>query len=131
MESPAADPSRPAPPRVRVRSRTATTDSRGRRRRMLTWALVAGALVLLVNAIVGENGYLATLRMRRTEVALQHALADLRLENQHLRQERARLESDPDAIERTIREELGYIRPGEVTVVVHDTPLAAPDAPAH
>jgi len=129
MPDPVA-PTRPAPPRVRVRSRAATTDSRGRRRRMFTWILVAGALILLVNALVGENGYLATLRLRHNEVALQHTLADLRYENQRLHAERLRLESDPDTIERTIREELGYIKPGEITVVVHDVPTGGAPSPA-
>jgi len=93
---------------------------------MFTWVLLAGVVGLLVNALVGENGYLATLRLKRTEAALAHSVALLRIENQQLKDERERLESDQDAIERTIRERLGFIRPGEVTVVVHDAPVVTP-----
>ncbi len=96
---------------------------------MFTWGLVAGVVFLLVNAIVGENGYLATLQLRRTEAALAASVASARLDNQRLKDERERLQSDPDTIERTIREQLGFIRPGEVTVVVHDTPAVSPSPP--
>jgi len=92
---------------------------------MATWALLVGGGVLLVNAILGENGYLATLQLRRTEAVLLHELAQLRLENRDLRDHRERLESDPDTIEHTIRERLGYIRPGEVAVIVHEPPPAS------
>lgn len=94
---------------------------------MLTWVLLTGVALLLANALVGENGYLETLRLRRTETSLMHAVANMRLENQRLKDDRARLDSDPDAIEQAIREQLGYIHPGEVTVIVHDTPPLEPD----
>lgn len=129
MRQPASSASRPASGGVRVRRPAGTTDSRSRRRRMFTWGLLAGVVFLLVNAIVGENGYLATLQLRRTEAALTTSVASVRLENQRLKDERARLQSDPDTIERTIREQLGFIRPGEVTVVVHDTPAVSPTPP--
>ena len=96
---------------------------------MLTWVLLAGAAFLLTNAIVGENGYLATLRLRQTEAGLRGAVASLRVENQRLKEERVRLDSDVETLEQTIREQLGYIHPGEVSIVVHDT-LPLPDAPA-
>jgi hypothetical protein len=111
MGKPATPASRPATGGIRVRRPAGTTDSRS-------------------NAIVGENGYLATLQLRRTEAALTASVATVRLENQRLRDERIRLESDPDTIERTIRERLGYIRPGEVTVVVHDAPPVSSITPA-
>jgi cell division protein FtsB len=130
MGKPATPASRPATGGIRVRRPAGTTDSRSRRRRMLTVALFAGLVFLLINAIVGENGYLATLQLRRTEAALTASVATVRLENQRLRDERIRLESDPDTIERTIRERLGYIRPGEVTVVVHDAPPVSSITPA-
>jgi cell division protein FtsB len=120
------DPSRPetgsAGTRVRVRPGLGGADSRLRRRRMVTWALLGGAAVLLVNAIVGENGYLATMRARRTEATLTRAIASVRIENRRLQDERHRLDNDPATLEDTIRGELGYIRPGETVVVVSDTP---------
>jgi cell division protein FtsB len=114
---------------VRVRPGLGTTDTRGRRRRTFTWVLLGGVAVLLVNAIVGENGYLATLRLKRDEVRLANAVASVRLENQRLRDERERLENDPGTVEQTIREQLGFIRPGEMTVIVHETPALSPAPP--
>jgi cell division protein FtsB len=113
-----------------VRPGIGTTDSRSRRRRMFTWALLGGVGLLLVNAIVGENGYLATLQLERTEAGLTNALARVRIENQQLRAERERLQTDPDAIEYAIREQLGFIRPGETTVIVHETPALSPVPPS-
>jgi cell division protein FtsB len=96
---------------------------------MFTWGLLGGVAVLLVNAIIGENGYLATLHLKRSEANLRGAVAHLRLENQRLRDERERLESDPATIEHTIREHLGFIRPGEITVIVRETPAISPAPP--
>jgi cell division protein FtsB len=111
-----------------MRPGVGTTDMLSHRRRVLTWVLAGGLTILLVNAIVGENGYLATLQLRRTEADLTATLAHVRLENRDLQDERERLETDPQTLEQAIREELGYIRPGEATVIVHDTPAlsAAP-----
>jgi cell division protein FtsB len=129
MQHPLPAPARPSKGTVRVRAGIGTTDSRGRGRRMFTWVLLGGVTVLLVNAIIGENGYLATLRLERTEAALMNAVARVRVENQQLRDERLRLETDPNTIADTIREQLGYIRPGENAVVVHEIP-AVPVAPS-
>jgi cell division protein FtsB len=96
---------------------------------MFTWVLLGGVVVLLVNAIVGENGYLATLRLERDEARLTNAVASVRLENRRLKDERERLETDPGTIEHTIREQLGFIRPGEMTVIVHETPALSPAPP--
>jgi cell division protein FtsB len=103
----------------------AAADIRRRRRRMISWLLVAGAGVLVVNSIVGESGYLAALQARREEARLTRALAELRLENARLQAERQQLESNPAALEEAIRRELGYIKTGETAIVVHDIePLA-------
>jgi len=127
------DRSRPAAAspatRVRVRPGLGGSDGRLRRRRMVTWVLLGGAAMLLVNAIVGENGYLATMRARRTETTLTRAITSVRLENRRLQDERQRLDHDPATLEETIRGELGYIRPGETAVVVRDTPAVPPTPP--
>lgn len=130
MQQPPPSQARPAKVTRGVRVTTPTTDSRSRRRRMFTWALLGGVGLLLVNAIVGENGYLATLRLKRTEAGLTNSLARVRIENQQLRDERERLQSDPDAIEYAIRDQLGFIRPGETTVIVHETPALSPVPPS-
>ncbi len=114
--------------RVRVRPGLGGVDSRLRRRRLVTWTLLGAAAVLLINAIVGESGYLATMRARRIETTLTRAITNVRLENRRLQDERQRLNDDPATLEETIRGELGYIRPGETAVVVRDTP-AIPATP--
>ena len=95
-------------------------DTRERRRRYVTMGLSIALVVLVVNALVGENGYLATIRARSEQSDLEASLAALRLENQRLQQERERLESDPAALEEAARRSLNLVRPGETLVVVRD-----------
>lgn len=112
----------------RARQRIGSADARDRRQRTITWILLAAVGILLVNALVGENGYLATVQARQEEAIIANAVARLRLENQQLKAERERLQDDPAAIEEAARRELGMLRPGEAIVVVQDAPNV-PDAP--
>jgi cell division protein FtsB len=120
IDSPAATPS----PRARRRLNAQETRARQRRVAMWTLSLMLGAL--LVNAVVGENGYLATVRAAREEAALRATVARLRLDNQRLQAEGRRLQTDPDAVEEVARRELGMIRPGETMIVIRDAVAAAP-----
>jgi cell division protein FtsB len=106
-------------PRVR-RELHNIPDARQRRRRWLTYALFVGCCVLLVNALVGENGYLATLRVRKEHASVLASLTRLRLENQQLREDARRIREDPAAMEEAARRELGFIRPGETLVIIRD-----------
>ena len=91
------------------------------RGKAIKWAAgVAAALVLL--SLMDSGGF----RRRR---ALQRDLADLeernralREKNQSLIEEIELLRSDPRAVERAAREELGFVRPGEVVFVVGGEP---------
>ena len=126
MQPEESETAKPDPrPRSRRRLRSAQ-DTRARRQRFLIWGLSIGLCVLLVNALIGENGYLATLRSERENAIAMAALARIRLENRQLQQAAQRLKSDPKAVEEAARRELGMIRPGETVVVVRD---AAPPAP--
>ncbi len=102
---------------------------RSRRRRWLGFALFAASLVLMVNAVVGDNGYLATLRASREYVSLLTALDHVRAENTRLLQEVDRLNTDPAALEEAARRDLGLIRPGETLVIIKDARPAAPATP--
>ena len=106
-------------PRVRPRPRLGA-EARDHRWRVVSYVLLAGAAVLMVNALVGENGYLAGLRARRDHNAVMSDLIRLRVENQQLREQARRLKDDPSAIEDSARRELGLIRPGEMLVIVKD-----------
>jgi cell division protein FtsB len=110
--------------RHRSRSRRALyelPDAKQRRRRWVTYGLFLGSCALMVNALVGENGYLATLRARQEQVALAASLAKVRLENQQMRDEIRRINEHPAAaMEEAARRELGLIRPGETLVIIRD-----------
>jgi cell division protein FtsB len=96
-------------------------DARQRRRRWVTYGLFLGSLALMVNAFVGENGYLATLRARQEYATLAASLTKLRLENRQMRDEIRRIHEHPaDAMEEAARRELGFIRPGETLVIIRD-----------
>jgi len=82
-------------------------------RRYTSWFLVAGLALLLLQDIFGTHGVLA---MRRT----QEQAAQVRKEIERLDQENRRLQScvdglksDPAAVERIAREDMGLARPGE------------------
>ena len=110
------------PSRRRVRG---AQDTRERRRRYVTMGLSIALVVLLVNALVGENGYLATIRARSEHAELESSLAALRLQNQRLQEERKRLETDPAALEEAARRSLNLVRPGETLVIVRDAKTPA------
>jgi cell division protein FtsB len=96
---------------------------------LITLAVWAGFGVLLVNGIVGESGYLATIRAEREHAALAAEVARLRYQNQELRERRIRLEKDPSALEEVARRQ-GMIRDGETVVTIRDQAPAASAAPA-
>src|SRR5262245_27875757 len=115
------------PPQPRSRRRLhAPLESRTRRRRILAYGLFVFSLVLMVNAFVGDNGYLATLRAQREHEVSTQALAALQTENERLADETHRLKYDPAALEEAARRELGLIRPGETLVIVKDARPARP-----
>ena len=76
--------------------------------------------VLVVDALVGERGLVATTRARRQAAELQAAVDQVRNENALLRETAKQLETDPRAIELVAREKLGLIREGEILVIVKD-----------
>jgi cell division protein FtsB len=101
---------------------TTTTSSlpRRRRSRVLRYLLVAAGCVLIVDALVGDRGFLAMLKARHQYRALEASLAHSRAENAQLREQARRLREDPQAIEDIARRELGLIRPGEKLFIVKD-----------
>jgi cell division protein FtsB len=100
---------------------------RVRRRRILTYVLLIGSFVLMVNALVGENGYLANLRSQRERDVLAAGIHRLRSENQQYLEQVQRMKTDPAALEEAARRVLGFVRPGETLVIIRDArPLPAP-----
>ncbi len=82
--------------------------------------------ILIANALVGDRGLPANLRIRREHRELAAAIAALRATNQRLQLEAQRLRSDPAAIEELARRELGLVRPGERLFIVTDRRAPVP-----
>ena len=92
---------------------------------MLNAAFVFIAVVLLTDALVGEKGFLVTLRARQAAQAEEAKLAALRHENARLREEKRRLNEDAATIELEARRQLGLAEPGEIMFILKDIhPLA-------
>ncbi len=82
--------------------------------------MIVFAIVLMVDAVVGDRGLLAQRQAKRDYNALSKALEDQRAENARLKEEARRLREDPTAIEELARRDLGLIRPGEKVFIVKD-----------
>ena len=110
----------PAPqPRDRKRVRTGP-EVRERRRRVIRYALVVVSGLLMVNALFGDKGYLATIQARQEQTQAANRLHALRAENARLAEEADRLSNDPHTLEEAAREGLGLIRPGETLITLRD-----------
>jgi cell division protein FtsB len=93
------------------------------RRRENPWLRRGLALitcVLLADALFGDRGLAAMLRVRRDHGHSRTALTQLKNENAALRERMRRLLEDPRTIEAVARQELGLVRPGEILVFVKD-----------
>ena len=112
-------PASPEPLRRRSRTPVAASPSLWRSR-LLQYGLAFVTIVLIVDALVGDKGFLDTLRARRQYRDVSAELARKRHENVRLREEIRRLREDPSRIESVAREDLGLIREGEVLFIVHD-----------
>ena len=101
---------------------TTTTSSlpRRRRRRVVRYVVVAVGFVLIIDALVGDRGFLAMLKARQQYRTLEMSLARSKTENAQLREQARELREDPEAIEDIARRELGLIRPGEKLFIIKD-----------
>ena len=102
-------------------------DERGRtdvglRRKAATLASVILVVALVVGSLFGDRGFLQLVRQQQRAEALAREIEDLRGENRRLAAEITALRSDPRAIERLAREELGLSRPGETVFLVREDP---------
>jgi cell division protein FtsB len=70
-------------------------------------------------AIMGNNGYLELRRREAKNQELRLKADGLRQENKEIRSEIRALKSDPKAIEKIAREELGMVKPGEVKITTN------------
>lgn len=107
---------------------------RGFFRRNLNWFLLAALLALILQDVFGTHGVLA---MRRSQKEVEQARKEIQQisdENQKLQESVKALKTDPQAIERIAREEMGLARPGEYIFKIPpkaaDPDSATPDSSA-
>jgi cell division protein FtsB len=93
---------------------------RRRRGRVVRYLVVAVGCILIVDALVGDRGFLAMLKARQQYRTLESSLERSRAENAQLREQARELREDPYAIEAIARRELGLIRPGEKLFIIKD-----------
>src|SRR5215472_1883925 len=86
---------------------------RGFLRRNMSIFLLAGLLLLVMQDIFGTHGVLAMRRAQKQAAQVKQEIQQLDNENQQLQDKVKSLKSDPQAIERIAREEMGLARPGE------------------
>ena len=86
--------------------------------RVLRFAVLFAASVLLANALIGERGLTATVHARQDRAALTRDIASLRAENARLRARVQALTSDPAAIEAIARRDLGLLKRDEKVIVL-------------
>ena len=104
--------------------RAGTEASRPRRYSYATLALLFVALVLVLDAVAGERGWLANRRAERQCQEAQRLLDQVKRSNAAARDEARRMKSDPAAIEEVARRDLGLMKPGEKVFIVRDVAKA-------
>ena len=102
--------------------KTQSFGRKARNRRLLHVGLILVALVIVLDALAGDRGLLAMLRVRGQYTALAATVARERADNARLAEQARRLREDPTAIEEVARRELGLIRPGEKVFIIKDAP---------
>ena len=106
-------------PRVRRRVRTDKGD-RQRRKKIWSYGLLLLSAALMVNALIGEKGYLANLQAKQEFQDVSESLRQLKAENARLKEEAKRMQTDPAALEDAARKQLGMIKPGETLITLRD-----------
>jgi len=91
---------------------------RRRERRWLSPLLVLLAMIVLADALIGDQSLTSSLRARKEYASLGVEISALRGQNERLRDEVRRLREDPGTIEYVARRDLGLAGPGEILVVL-------------
>jgi len=95
---------------------TAETFLRRNARQILGLALLA----LLVHDIFGTHGFIAMRRTQKEIEQIRDEIGRINNENKSLADQVNSLKTDPKAIERIAREEMGLARPGELIFKLPD-----------
>ncbi len=88
------------------------------RRLLIAAGLLLFAFVLMAHTLVSSDGWRKRARVRADLVQLTETNAAREQHVQQLRAEVAAMRSRPDVQERVIRDELGYVRDGDLVLEV-------------
>ena len=90
-------------------------------RRKLFWGAASASFAIAGVSFVSEGGFRKSFRLMREVESVRRSNGELREEIRGLRYELKALTTDPATRERVAREELGFVRPGELVFVL-DSP---------
>jgi cell division protein FtsB len=93
--------------------------------RILAGLICFVVCIVAVDALVGDQGLIATMRARKQYNQLAAEIVRLRSQNAALRDEARRLREDPATIEEIARRELGLMSPGEKLFIIKDVGSAS------
>ncbi len=96
-------------------------------RQNLNWFLALGLALLLLQDVFGTHGLLAMRQAQKEAARVQLEIDQIDQENRRLQENVKALKTDPAAIERIAREEMGLARPGEY---IFKIPAKPGDVPA-
>ena len=88
---------------------------------LFVFAFLAGTAA----ALFGPRGYMDVRRSREELERLNAEVEAQQIRVKDLRAEVTQLQGNPSAVERLAREELGYVRPGEITFLLPDEEAGA------
>ncbi|HXX44936.1 MAG TPA: septum formation initiator family protein [Candidatus Acidoferrales bacterium] len=91
-------------------------------RRNMSFFLAGGLVLLLIQDVLGTHGVLAMRRAQKEAARVQQEIDRVNNENRQLQDHVKALKSDPQAIERIAREEIGLARPGEIIFKIPPKP---------
>ena len=83
--------------------------------------LILALFALLVHDIFGAHGFIAMRRTQKEIDRVREQIGKLNNENKSLSNQVNSLKTDPKAIERIAREEMGLARPGEIIYKLPDS----------
>ena len=98
-------------------------------RRNTIWFLVAGLVLLVLQDVLGTHGVLAMHHSMKQSAAIQKEIKQLNQENQKVQNRVQSLKTDPAAIERIAREDMGLARPGEYVFKIPPRDAASSSTP--
>jgi cell division protein FtsB len=98
----------------------------GLRKKAIALGSIIALVALVVGSFFGDRGFLRMVAQRERTESLRQEIEELRSENGRLAGEIAALKSDPRAVEKLAREELGLAHPGETVFLIHEPEASRP-----